>query len=450
MAKISGVLTDGAGNVINNCTIELYAKKTTSKVLTQTQAFQVASNGSYMMNVLPCDYEVKLIINGFPPKKIGTIQVFSDSADGSLNDFLLNPSESEITPAILQQVIDARNETNKSANRAAESEKKIKISENNAVDASKLAKTSADNAKASETNAKNIANSVENLVANASNSAQSASESATIANNAIASAKSYSDSAKSYADSASSSATASRNSAQQSSNSANAAKASEDNAKTSEQSAKKSADDAKNAVLSIDTTVFIKKSGEANQSIDGELDVKFLTEQGQRVYSPNNKPTADDIGTVPAIKEVVNDSPIYMVGAHVDVAKLTVGGKSVITDVSNIQDQINQLDNRIYIVESYANGNSWYNVYSNGFIEQSGVIPINTNDVRLVISTVINLLKPMRTQNYGVSIDFYSDGGPWGWVRFACGEMYNHNFWLKSYTEANPGITLIRWTVRGY
>ncbi|MCX8581165.1 prophage tail fiber N-terminal domain-containing protein [Gilliamella sp. B3482] len=239
MAKISGVLTDGAGNVINNCTIELYAKKTTSKVLTQTQVFQVANNGSYMMNVLPCDYEVKLIINGFPPKRLGSIQVFSDSKDGTLNDFLLNPSESEITPAILQQVIDSRNHANKSAEKSANSERNSKISETNA-------KTSADNAK-------NIANSVENLVANASNSAQSASSSSATATNASASAKSYSDSAKSYADSASASATASRNSAQQSSNSANAAK-------TSEQNAKKSADDAKNWASSVDTTNFIKKT----------------------------------------------------------------------------------------------------------------------------------------------------------------------------------------------
>ena len=112
------------------------------------------------MNVLPCDYDVKLIINGFPPKKLGTIQVFSDSKDGTLNDFLLNPLESEITPAILQQVIDARNYANKSAEKAADSERNSKTSETNA-------KVSADNARASENNA--------------FNSAQSASESATTA-----------------------------------------------------------------------------------------------------------------------------------------------------------------------------------------------------------------------------------------------------------------------------
>lgn len=281
MAKISGVLTDGAGNIINNCTIELYAKKTTSKVLTQTQAFQVADNGSYTMNVLPCDYEVTLIINGFPPKRLGTIQVFSDSSDGSLNDFLLNPSESEITPEILQQVIDARNHANQAASNAEKSVKNIKELGNSIESVAQSAKTSADNAKASEANAKNIAHSVECLVA-------SASESATIATDASESAKSYSDSAKSYADSASSSATASHNSAQQSSNSANAASSSERNAKTSEMNAAKSAEDAKSWASTVDNSNFIKKTGDETQRIDGQLDVNKLTENGYRVFSLNN------------------------------------------------------------------------------------------------------------------------------------------------------------------
>lgn len=33
MAKISGILTDGAGQVINDCTIELYAKKQQARYL---------------------------------------------------------------------------------------------------------------------------------------------------------------------------------------------------------------------------------------------------------------------------------------------------------------------------------------------------------------------------------------------------------------------------------
>lgn len=309
MAKISGILTDGAGQVINDCTIELYAKKTTIKVLTQTQAFKVAENGSYTMNVLPCEYEVSLIINGFPKKRLGTIQVFSDSNDGTLNDFLLNPSESEITPAILQHVFEARNETNKSANKVVESEKKIKISENNALESSKLAKTSADNAKSSEEEASKTATAVKNSVDDAK---KYADLSAVGANNAKTSA----DNAKNSADLANQSATKAKNSAQQSADNAIATKSSADAAKNSELSAKKSADDAKNAASSIDTSVFIKKSSIDNQSINGSLDVKNLTENGQRVYSPNNKPTADDIGTIPAVKKQVNGASIYVVSSH--------------------------------------------------------------------------------------------------------------------------------------
>ena len=50
------------------------------------------------MNVLPCEYEVSLIINGFPKKQLGIINVYSDSADGTLNDYLINPVDSDLTP----------------------------------------------------------------------------------------------------------------------------------------------------------------------------------------------------------------------------------------------------------------------------------------------------------------------------------------------------------------
>ena len=303
MAKISGVLTDGAGNIINNCTIELCAKKTTHSVLTQTQAFIVADDGKYEINVLPCEYDVALIINGFPPKKLGAIQIFSNSVDGTLNDYLLNPAVDEITPAILQQVFDARNETNKSVNRAVESESRIKISENNVIEASNSAKNSADNAKSSAEEASKTATTIKNSADDAKKYAEQSADGAS--------------NAKKLADLANQSATNAKNSAQQSVDNATASKMLADAAKKSADSAYKSATDAKNAALSIDTTNFIKKSGVDNQLIDGSLDVKNLTENSQRVYSPNNKPTADDIGTIPAVKKQVNGSPIYVVGDHV-------------------------------------------------------------------------------------------------------------------------------------
>ena len=65
-----------------------------------------------------------------------------------------------------------------------------------------------------------------------------------------------------------------------------------------------------------------------------------------------------------------------------------------------------------------------------------------------VCGTLINLLKPMKTQNYGVSIDKLHSGA-WGVTEFAYAELYQSAFWLASYSNMiNEGW--IRWTVRGY
>ena len=380
MAKISGILTDGAGQIINDCTIELYAKKTTSKVLTQTQAFKVANNGSYSMNVLPCEYDVSLIINGFPKKQLGSIQVFSDSIDGTLNDFLLNPSESEITPLILQQIVDARNEAKQAASNSSLSEKNSKTSEINSA-------KSAQAANVSETNSANSAKSAND----SSNSAKTASIAATDSANA----------AKTSADSANKSAAAASVSAKNASESANSIKTSETNAKTSANAAAKSADDAKSWASTVDTSTFVKKAGDnltGDLSINGKsvlkdgdavrlfgdlLDKSLNTLDGsaEGIYfqgknilatSENGYPvnqagslnvikngadgagccqiyttyrsarqfirnyrggtktwepwieqittanvSADIVGALPAVKTVVNNTPTYMVGSHV-------------------------------------------------------------------------------------------------------------------------------------
>ena len=277
-----------------------------------------------------------------------------------------------------------------------------------------------------------IANELTKLLEQSKVYAEQTSKNADIAKNASSSSNNSATSAKSSADSASSSATASRDSAQKSINSANAASLSENNAKTAEQNAKKSAEDAKNAASSIDTTVFLKKSGANDQSINGSLNVKTLKENDQRVYSPNNKPTADDIGAIPAVKKDVNGLPIYMVDNLIDFA--------IKPKVAGIEP--------IYIVESYVNGDSWYNKYSNGFIEQSGVIIARTPNANAVCGNLINLLTPMKTGNYGVSVDKVNNG-LWGDIEYAYAELYLTSFWLASYSHTT-GEAWIRWTVRGY
>lgn len=137
-----------------------------------------------------------------------------------------------------------------------------------------------------------------------------------------------------------------------------------------------------------------------------------------------------------------------MVGNSVDFAKLTVNGESVITDVSNINNKIDQLNNRIYIVESYVHGDSWYNKYSNGFIEQSSVILAKTPYANAVCGNFINLLIPMKTQNYGVSIDKINNG-IWGDIEYSYAELFLASLWLASYSPV-AGEAWIRWTVRGH
>ena len=141
-----------------------------------------------------------------------------------------------------------------------------------------------------------------------------------------------------------------------------------------------------------------------------------------------------------------------------------VNGKSVITDLtdvdnkielintelSNASNQIKDLNDRIYVVESYRSngGTEWYHVYSDGYIEQSGVLLVKTPIANTVCGTLINLLKPMKTQNYGVSIGKLHSGA-WAVTEFAYSELYQSSFWLAAYsTLASEGW--IRWTVQGY
>ena len=433
MTTISGILTDGAGQIINDCTIELYAKKTTSKVLTQTQAFQVAESGEYSMNVLPCEYDVSLIINGFPKKRLGTIQVFSDSVDGTLNDYLLNPAENEVTPAILQQVFDARNETNKAADRAEKSEKNIKISEINAIDAADLAKKSAVNVKNSESNVANTAESIKNSIDTANNLILAAEKRV---NDAEISANNATKSAKQSADSAEAASQCAKNA----SDSAELAKISEINSKTSEANAAQSAIDAKNAAesinTSIDTSNFIKKSGENSQSISGSLNVNELTENGERVYSPNNKPTADDIGALAATKTVVNNVPIYQVGNQVSFEQIpTVNGKSVITDVSEIQSKLKEIYDRAYIVKSYQNGDSWYNKYSNGFIIQGGTRKIGDVGALSGGNVTFNMITPFSSTVLTPQITQISANQSWNYLTACVPQIYNNRFILYVYNN---------------
>ncbi|EGH2009202.1 hypothetical protein ID575_004258, partial [Escherichia coli] len=97
--QISGVLKDGAGKPIQNCTIQLKAKRNSTTVVVNTVASENPDEaGRYSMDVEYGQYSVILLVEGFPPSHAGTITVYEDSKPGTLNDFLGAATEDDVRP----------------------------------------------------------------------------------------------------------------------------------------------------------------------------------------------------------------------------------------------------------------------------------------------------------------------------------------------------------------
>ena len=119
MTIIKGYLKNGASKTIKDAVIVLKAQKTTNTVLVKTEAFEVTNDGYYEMNVPPCTYDVVLLIDGFPPKQLGVIEVFENSKTGSLNDFLIMPKSGQIvTEDIIEQMSEHRIKAENAAQKA--------------------------------------------------------------------------------------------------------------------------------------------------------------------------------------------------------------------------------------------------------------------------------------------------------------------------------------------
>ncbi len=64
--KISGVLKDGTGKPVENCTIQLKARRTSSTVVVNTVASENPDEaGRYSMDVEYGQYSVILLVEGF-------------------------------------------------------------------------------------------------------------------------------------------------------------------------------------------------------------------------------------------------------------------------------------------------------------------------------------------------------------------------------------------------
>ncbi|HCP9628428.1 TPA: prophage tail fiber N-terminal domain-containing protein [Escherichia coli] len=262
--KISGVLKDGAGKPIQNCTIQLKAKRNSTTVLVNTVASENPDEaGRYSMDVEYGQYSVTLLVEGFPPSHAGIITVYEGSRPGTLNDFLGAMTEDDVMPEALRRFEAMVEEAARNAEAASQSAAAAKKSETAAASSKNAAKTSETNAansaqaaaasqtasansataaKKSETNAKNSETAAKTSETNAKSSQTAAKTSETNAKASETAAKNSQNAAAESESAAAGSASAAAASATASANSQTAAKTSETNAKASETAAKSSQD----------------------------------------------------------------------------------------------------------------------------------------------------------------------------------------------------------------
>ena len=278
--KISGVLKDGAGKPIQNCTIQLKAKRNSTTLLVNTVASENPDEaGRYSMDVEYGQYSVILLVEGFPPSHAGTITVYEGSRPGTLNDFLGAMTEDDVRPEALRRFELMVNEVARHAGASSQSAAAAKKSETAAASSKNAAKTS-------ETNA--------------ANSAQAAAASQTASANSATAAKKSETSAKN-------SETATKASEKNAKSSQTAAKTSETNAKDSEANAKVSETAAANSAKASAASQTAAKASEdaareyANQTAEP---YRYVLQPLPDVWIPFNDSLDMITGYSPGYKKV--------------------------------------------------------------------------------------------------------------------------------------------------
>lgn len=89
--RLYGVLLDGLNKPIINATVALISKGNTLTVLNGSEAiFRTDAQGAYNVTVQTGHYKVIIGPQGIEPYKAGEIVIYSDSKEGSLNNYLTN------------------------------------------------------------------------------------------------------------------------------------------------------------------------------------------------------------------------------------------------------------------------------------------------------------------------------------------------------------------------
>lgn len=261
--RLTGILVDGLNNPLVNTTVTLIARSNTLLVLGGSEAvFRTDSTGHYNILVNSGHYVVIVGPQGTEPYKAGEIVLYADSADGSLNGYLVDWVEEELTPDIIKQVQDlvassqeyalqaerAASSANSDATDARNSKAAAASSASSALTYKNDAKASASAAKTSQTSAAGSANTATQAVTTIQGLKTDVeglkSDTQTIKNSAVTETTKLKDAAAASATQAGNSATEAGKQATNASTSATAAKKDADRAKTEADRAETAANNA--------------------------------------------------------------------------------------------------------------------------------------------------------------------------------------------------------------
>ncbi|EQZ17532.1 side tail fiber protein [Escherichia coli UMEA 3355-1] len=277
--KISGVLKDGTGKPVQNCTIQLKAKRNSTTVVANTVASENPDEaGRYSMDVEYGQYSVILLVEGFPPSHAGTITVYEDSQPGTLNDFLGAMTEDDVRPEALRRfelMVEevARNASavaqntaaaKKSASDAGTSAREAATRATDAAGSARAASTSAGQAASSAQSASSSAGTASAKATEASKSAAAAESSKSAAATSAGAAKTSEMNAAASQKSAATSASTATTKASEAATSARDASASKVAAKSSETSAASSAGSAASSATAAGNSAKAAKTSETN------------------------------------------------------------------------------------------------------------------------------------------------------------------------------------------
>ncbi|EEJ4413349.1 prophage tail fiber N-terminal domain-containing protein, partial [Salmonella enterica] len=188
MTVIKGKITTATGDPVSGATIALTALQTTSSMLRSITTCVTTTQGEYDFTVTPGVYSVRLSQNGTGGFELGSVHIYDDSPDGTLNSFL-NAKNSDTRPEALRQFDALVQRAETAADTSGSGADSAAASAAVADQYAEAAKTHAKQAAASEEAAGGYAQAAAGSASAAGSSAAQAAESHTGAQQALEEAR---------------------------------------------------------------------------------------------------------------------------------------------------------------------------------------------------------------------------------------------------------------------